>query len=190
MKQIPLYSGCGDKKEICAYAKVDDGDYDFLMRWEWRLMKIYHTENKIFYARRYEYTKKTNGKQGVKAILMHRVLLGLTTRDQKGDHIDGNGLNNTRTNIRACTHSENMSNRKPSSKTGYLGVSGRRNGFIATMRAEGRTWSSPTRPTIEQAAIEYNKLALAHKKEHARYNNIDAHNPFTTTTSKEALALF
>lgn len=44
-------------------------------------------------------------------ILMHRVIMG----NPSGlciDHRDGNGLNNTRGNLRGATHSQNMSNQR------------------------------------------------------------------------------
>lgn len=54
-------------------------------------------------------------------LLMHRVILG-AAYGQMVDHIDGDGLNNTRANLRFCNHSENAANafRKPSS--GFKGV--------------------------------------------------------------------
>jgi hypothetical protein len=55
---------------------------------------------------------------------MHKVLLG----DIKGadiDHISGNKLDNRRSNLRVCTHQENMFNqrRRCTNTTGFMGVS-------------------------------------------------------------------
>ena len=45
---------------------------------------------------------------------MHRVILGVTDPAQIVDHIDGDGLNNTRANLRVVSASENVKNRQKS----------------------------------------------------------------------------
>ena len=57
------------------------------------------------------------------SVLMHRLILG-AKRGEIVDHIDGDGLNNRRSNLRKCSHSQNMCNsRKPSTNvSGYKGV--------------------------------------------------------------------
>jgi len=47
-----------------------------------------------------------------KYVYMHRLIMGLECGDsRKIDHIDGDGLNNTRNNLRVCTHRQNLQNR-------------------------------------------------------------------------------
>jgi len=59
-------------------------------------------------------------------VMLHRVILALKLgRDllagEHVDHIDGDGLNNTRANLRVCSHGENSANRgKPSNNTSGL----------------------------------------------------------------------
>lgn len=55
--------------------------------------------------------------------LLHRYLLGVTDR-RLVDHINRNGLDNRRANLRVCTPTQNNANRTVSrtSKSGYKGV--------------------------------------------------------------------
>lgn len=57
-------------------------------------------------------------------IMMHRYLMGLNHGDDRVvDHINGLVFDNRKTNLRICSHSQNMRNCKPrKSKTGIRGV--------------------------------------------------------------------
>lgn len=103
MKQIPLSNG--------KYALVDDEDYPALSQYKW----YFHHEG---YAVR-SFRKGTR----IKQISMHRFL----TNPPKGrqvDHINGNRLDNRRTNLRICTSKENGRNRtkRLGSSSSYKGV--------------------------------------------------------------------
>jgi len=88
------------------FTKVDDDDFEFLSKRKW------------CYSGRYAY-----GRFGNRMIFMHRVILkvpyGLFT-----DHIDGDGLNNQKYNLRICTISQNTSNSKLriDNPSGFRGV--------------------------------------------------------------------
>ena len=96
MKTIPLTQG--------KVALVDDEDYEWLNQYKWTLVR---NDNKEYAARN---AYKEHGKN--KIVTMHRVILGDTVKDKDTDHIDGNGLNNQRANLRACTRAENLRNCK------------------------------------------------------------------------------
>lgn len=94
MKTIPLFVGRGRKCYQSEYvAFVDDEDYPKLNRYRWFIL-----------VKRYAYAR-IDGQM----VLMHRLILnprkGLVT-----DHADGNGFNNQRENLRACTVSQNRAN--------------------------------------------------------------------------------
>ena len=83
------------------FAIVDAADYEWLSRYTWSASHCGRT----FYAAR---------NAGGRPVLMHRLIM----KPPKGmvvDHIDGNGLNNRRSNLRICTQAENCRNRRPSS---------------------------------------------------------------------------
>jgi len=108
MKQLPLSRGL--------YTLVDDADYDFLSMWKWSAKQY---RNNCYAVRR----DKSN-----KIIKMHRELLSLTNPKIEGDHINGNGLDNQRKNLRTCSHQQNICNQRKSSanSSGYKGVSYRK----------------------------------------------------------------
>ena len=106
MKQIPLTQG--------KFAIVDDEDFDILEKHKWSYRKMGNCE----YA---ETRIRVNGKQ--QTIMMHRMILDFP-KNKFVDHVDMNGLNNQRSNIRVCNRSQNGMNRKvfKNNKSGFKGV--------------------------------------------------------------------
>lgn len=104
MKRIPLSKG--------RFATVDDDDYEDLMKYRWYAMLV----NRVWYA-----TRGTLTSNGGNFLLMHNEITGV-----RGiDHIDGNGLNNQRSNLRQSTHKQNRGNsqRNINNTSGFKGVS-------------------------------------------------------------------
>lgn len=94
-----------NNSNLCAI--VDDSDFSMVAGHTWSL----HTKG---YAYRF-----SRGK----AILMHRLILGIVDRaDLVSDHINHNRLDNRRSNLRSCNRSENQRNVRPRGKSKYLGV--------------------------------------------------------------------
>lgn len=106
MKKISL----GNDK----YAIVDDEDFESLIKHTWRA----YYDGWNWYARR-----STTINKVVKTILMHRQILKESDRGVYIDHINHDGLDNQKTNLRRCTPSENKKNTKGRGSSKYLGVS-------------------------------------------------------------------
>jgi hypothetical protein len=93
MKEISLTQG--------QVALVDDEDYDYLMQWKWHFYKGTHSHYAVCSLPR------KNGKRT--GFRMHRLIMN-TPPDLVVDHIDHNGLNNQKSNLRNCTKCQNQAN--------------------------------------------------------------------------------
>lgn len=90
-----------------AHAIVDAEDYEVLSKFSWYTQRIKTSMSGLSYAVRH----KRKDEYGTKSrIYMHRQIMGAES-DQFIDHINGNGLDNRKENLRLCTRSENMRNR-------------------------------------------------------------------------------
>ena len=103
------------------FAIVDADDYDRLNQYKWCLSRTRHTN----YAMRRTKGKRVKGRRVKrKTIMMHRFILD-APRHLVVDHINHNGLDNRKRNLRLCTRAENSRNRRPFNIKGsrYKGVS-------------------------------------------------------------------
>jgi hypothetical protein len=102
MKRIKLTHG--------KFAIVDNDDFDMLSEHKWCAVK----KSKTFYA-----VSRINGK----VVYMHHLILSIR-KNQVIDHIDGNGLNNRRENLRRATRQQNLLNRgvQKNNSSGKKGV--------------------------------------------------------------------
>ena len=93
-----------------------------------------------------------------KQVSMHRFLTGCPTGMQV-DHIDGDGLNNSRQNLRICTQSENGKNRRinKTNKSGYKGVSfcNKSSKWYASIKLDGKSKNLGYFTTPEDAHLAY-----------------------------------
>jgi len=104
---------------------------------------------------------------------MHRVLMGLSAGDPRVvDHIDGNGLDNRRQNMRICTAGENARNRsRTTNTTGYKGVFARGGRFVAQIACPKQYLGCFG--SKHAAAVAYNEAAKQRFGEFASLNKID-----------------
>lgn len=93
-------------------ALVDDDAYDHLNQWRWHLTDGYAVR-----------LSSSSGASKRHAILMHRVIMDAPA-EMFVDHINGDRLDNRRSNLRLCSKAENAQNTGPSPRntSGYKGV--------------------------------------------------------------------
>lgn len=101
------------------------------------------------------------------AIYMHQLLLPTTLTV---DHINGNGLDNRRSNLRKATVQQNNANRRGFLK--FKGVCEEGKGFRAQITVNGKSIYLGNFPTEIEAAIAYNTAAYKAFGEFARLNNV------------------
>ena len=127
---------------------VDDADAQLVSRRRWHAIPARST----FYAQAGDDT----------STLLHRWLLDVAP-GVLVDHINRNGLDNRRANLRLATTSQNHANRPaPSNNTsGYKGVSRARSGrWVAYITVDYRRTFLGTFDTAWRAAQAYNAAAL------------------------------
>jgi hypothetical protein len=108
--EIPLRNRKG---EVVATALVDADDYERVSKYKWYGHKV---NNVIKYARAYI----TNGKQ----LFLQHFIFGKPGENMVIDHINGNGLDNCKSNLREVTYKQNSQNRAKKEGTicKYIGI--------------------------------------------------------------------
>lgn len=120
--------------------------------------------------------------EGPRAMIrMHRIILDLQdpktgiNHGEPGlevDHINGDGLDNRRANLRSSIHAQNALNRRLglATKTGYKGVNLYRNRFRALLWSKDHRRYLGSHTTAIDAARAYDAAAVAHFGIFARLN--------------------
>ena len=91
---------------------IDEEDYDRVSQYTWFINHQPHTK----YCRT---VININGKK--KRIYLHRLIMGLEHGDKRIiNHIDGNGLNNIKSNLEICDHNYNQQSINTKKKFGNI----------------------------------------------------------------------
>lgn len=146
-------------------AKVDDQDWEYLSQFKWYVCKGRYT----YYALRH--VRKDDGKRT--SLSMHRDLMSADYGSQV-DHVNGDGLDNQRNNLRLATQIQNTQNQRIRSdnRTGYKGVHkcNDSKGWSAKIVVNRKHIGLGSYPTPEDAARAYDEAARKHYGEYARTN--------------------
>ncbi|MCK5564715.1 MAG: HNH endonuclease [Planctomycetes bacterium] len=151
------------------FALVDKRDAKRVNKHKWYAKKPDH-ENRTFYAARSARVKGSRKK----AIRMHRFIINAQP-GQMIDHVDGDGLNNTRKNLRFATQTQNHFNcHARRSNTGFLGVckvSGKRKKrYLAKLQSEKKRVLYKRFYNKYEAAAMYDHVKRSVAGEYGSYN--------------------
>jgi AP2 domain len=173
-KEIPLTQG--------KVSVVDEADYQWLSQWKWYARKHRNT----YYAQR-----KTRHSEKPRNLMMHVAILGANG----GDHIDGNGLNNRRSNLRPSTRHQNGWNRgkQKNNTSGFKGVSWYQSHqkWNAHIQAFGKIKHLGFFDSILEAAKAYDAGAIKYHGEFAKLNfpNVTDSRPNLERTAPQRTSL-
>lgn len=146
------------------FIKIDEEDLPKVSDYCWLAVKS--NKSNSLYAKSPGYQYKDKGSS-----LIHRRILN-APKGLHIDHIDGDGLNNCKSNLRICTHKENL--RNSVSLTGvskYKGVSpSSKNGWRAYIAPDRKQIHLGCFKTEEEAALAYNEAALKYFGAFAKLN--------------------
>lgn len=131
MREIPLTQG--------KVALVDDEDYPGLSKHRWYA----HKNRNKYYAMRNSPRDHITHKRSL--ICMHAVIAG-TPKGMDTDHINGNGLDNRRCNLRIVTARQNQQNQNIQKSSKYPGVH---------WQKDARKWRAQIRVNGKQQYLGY-----------------------------------
>jgi len=146
-----------------------NGDKFFFDKEDLSLINKYWWHLTTSYGNKYISTRINN-----KTVLLHRLILNYPNDDI--DHINHDGLDCRRINLRVCSRSENMGNRrkkKPASSL-YKGVYFycKHGKWKAQIQVKGKKIALGTYENEINAAAAYNKAAVFYFGEYANLNII------------------
>ncbi len=152
-RYIPIFTRSG----LSAHATIDAVDYTLVFEYKWSFSH-------------YHYARSAYGRPQ-KWIMMHHLIMpcpkGMTV-----DHINGDKLDNRRSNLRVCSSNDNNLNRgkQRNNRSGYKGVYQGRHGWRAAIRKDKRKYNLGEYATKEQAYEAYCRACMELHGEFANVN--------------------
>jgi hypothetical protein len=139
------------------HAIIDKEDFDLIVGYSWH------------YSQGYAYAIDKTTKERV---AMHRLIGGLSNTNYVVDHINGNGLDNRKANIRICTVAQNSKNKAShaDSIVKYKGVSIYRGKYVSTIMADYKRYHIGVFNTDFEAAKAHDFEAVKRHGDYARLN--------------------
>lgn len=151
--RIPLHS----RKYPGMFAIIDEADAELVSQFVW----IPSLCDGKWYVQAWDKSRKRH-------IYLHRFLTGARRR-RRVDHVNHDGLDNRRENLRVCSNAQNMWNRKGpqrNNRSGYIGVYRKRSKWSACICTNGKTRYLGVYETPEEAARVRDAAA---KKYHGQF---------------------
>lgn len=145
---------------------VDECDFESLSKMNWRM-------HKRGYPRLATWVNKKT-----KHVTLHRFILGVTDPTILVDHINGNTLDNRRSNLRTCTRKQNNQNRRADvlNQSGFRGVcfDKRAKKWKAEISSDSKRMFLGHFENPEDAAAAYNTAAKECFGDFAYLNKVSA----------------
>ena len=146
---------------------VDDEDYEHYSRYKWHAQQ---RPGKTYAMRRQRREEVGSGKRS--KVYMHRLIMG-SPPGLFIDHINGNGLDNRRSNLRIVTPFQNQGNRRKLKRSGsvYKGVRQTKYGRFSCCVRPNKKWKYlGTFDTEIEAAKRYDEYAKLYFGEFSNTN--------------------
>jgi hypothetical protein len=135
---------------------VDEDDYETVNQYKW----FAYRRGRLWYVAR----NKPRPRTGNGHIYLHHFILGRPPSGKMIDHVDGNGLNNQRDNLRFATSGQNQQNRHflSTNTSGYRGVTWNKksNKWQAGIKFQEKSIHLGLFDTPEGAAYAYDMKAV------------------------------
>lgn len=146
------------------FALVDDEDFDKLNQYKWSAYRV----GKSVYAVRNDYL---HGKRAL--VLLHRSITNVI-QGKEVDHINHNGLDNQKLNLRVCTRAENSRNQqiKDVNSSGFKGVCWDKQNtkWVAKIQIDGKVINIGRFFCLVKAARAYDEAARKYHGDFACLN--------------------